>query len=439
MNAELHTTVVLLFVALAISLVGNLLVIISALVNRELRNNTGLLIMNLAISDLCITCFSLPLRLCQILGWNWSDDFTSCGITVSFTIFFFTASNFNLFLVTMDRFLGVLWPIRYRIRVSKRKINVVICCSWLLACFIAFFPKFAIGEQENDSITKLNFICMFGTVLHPGYLIFMEVFTLFIPWTLMIVMYSAIVRTVFKSATNNSSHKSQSRREHNTNTNANANTNTSLTSNRRAKEIKLAKGVLVIVIIYSVLMVPIAVIDLLGLIGGIQVPLSAIRITVLMAYLNPAVNPPVYAATSKKYKDTFARIFTCRRIINSTLGLLSSKVVSLNDQFRYRKEAKRRHRFPDSSSIAPPCSSTDSHDISGAPFHKQQGKLMQGPQVRPPKGSESVVPIFTITEEVEIPFVRPVQVNFSSEIEDLTEQILEEKQQNPQLQNEKLN
>ena len=196
MDAEFYVTVTLLFLIMTLSLLGNIILIISVLTTRELKGHTGILILNLSISDLCITCFSLPLRLCQMFGANWSNNYVSCSITVALTISFFTASNFNLLLVTLDRFLNVLYPAKYRLNLTKLKLRVAIAVSWLASCFIAFLPMFLARAKKIAKSVDTAFVCRYETVLFPKYLIFVVFFTLLVPWVSMISMYAAILKVV---------------------------------------------------------------------------------------------------------------------------------------------------------------------------------------------------------------------------------------------------
>ena len=197
MDAEFYMTVTVLFLIMALSLLGNIILIISVLTTRELKGHTSILILNLSVSDLCITCFSLPLRLCQIFGANWSNNYVFCSITVALTISFFTASNFNLFLVTLDRFLNVLYPAEYRLNLTKCKLRVAIAVSWLASFFIAFLPMFFAEAKKSAKSVDTVFVCRFETVLFPKYLIFVVVFTLLVPWVSMISMYVAILKVAF--------------------------------------------------------------------------------------------------------------------------------------------------------------------------------------------------------------------------------------------------
>ena len=302
MSTEKYITIAFLFAMMAISLIGNLLVISSAALSKKLRRVTHILIFNLALSDLCITCFSLPLRLSRLLGYEWGEGFTPCSFTVACTMFFFSCSNYNLFLVTLDRFLGVCFPLKYRARASTNKVCYFILTSWVLAGTVSFAPLFGLG-QLKENVRELTFVCTFGDILRTEYIVSVEFATLFLPWIVMIILYMFILKTGFNSVSFSSK-------------NASVDISHSLRLRERmerqkAQEIKLARAIFIILSLYTVFMVPIGVIDTLETLG-VYVPVTAIKVTVSLAYINPAVNPPVYAANSQEYRRIFLRMLCCK-------------------------------------------------------------------------------------------------------------------------------
>eukprot|EP00112_Aurelia_sp_Birch-Aquarium-sp1_P006994 Seg1763.8 transcript_id=Seg1763.8/GoldUCD/mRNA.D3Y31 product="G-protein coupled receptor 84" protein_id=Seg1763.8/GoldUCD/D3Y31 len=96
---------------------------------------------------------------------------------------------------------------------------------------------------------------------------------------------------------------------------------------RKLQESKLIKGVFIILIFYTFQMVPFGFIDLLELNGTISVSEVVIRIAMILAYLNSAVNPPIYAASNKRYRVSFWGILSSCRLVGQVQNNTGGRVV----------------------------------------------------------------------------------------------------------------
>ena len=429
-DIEAIVTAVILSLLLVTSLIGNCLTIVATMRNTRLRSYTSLLVCNLAVSDFMITCINLPIRILQLFGSDWSTHgLTQCKANVAITCFLFTTSNANLFLITLDRFLGVSFPLRYRGLMTLRKLVCAVFLAWIYAFMVATFPFVVAGEkpvvEENDSAAATNgktesttpviTVCTFSTALNQEYLLFVEFGTFFTSWLLMLVMYVCILKTLYasqhsklrsiaqlsnsstvsnnnKSSTHNNSKnnicKSIKINENHTiikthkvlqrtnrelsieavagngvpqhigtdniafsrsvgTTPAEVDDGGKLHATRKEsrgvqlmrtirREVKLAKSVLIILMLYTILLVPIATIDIVDTISGEPiVPLIVVKVALVLAYANPAVNPPVYALTSSRYREAFARLLCCSTKKHG--GRRESNVNNLSRRFK-RKE-----------------------------------------------------------------------------------------------------
>jgi allatostatin receptor len=54
-----------------LGLLGNLLVIVAVISNRHMRSTTYILILNLAVADVCFIVFCLPFAAIQYILWVW--------------------------------------------------------------------------------------------------------------------------------------------------------------------------------------------------------------------------------------------------------------------------------------------------------------------------------------------------------------------------------
>ena len=87
-TAEIILETVILGAVELFAFVGNLLVIISSLRNRNLRTTTNLYIKGLALSDLLAACITMPMTLVTIVTGDWNFGTAGTYIQGFFCPFF---------------------------------------------------------------------------------------------------------------------------------------------------------------------------------------------------------------------------------------------------------------------------------------------------------------------------------------------------------------
>ena len=304
------TTLFLLSLLIFFSLAGNLLIIISAIVNKKLRSATHILILNLAISDLLISTFSLPLRTIRLASTaslmtpSSARSTLFCRLTTALSITLFASSNFNLFLLTLDRYIGIKFPLQYKVRPKSVKLAVCITISWVLALITGIFPLLVPYFLQQ---TKGDFACTFGSTLTKSYHSFVTVLILFAPFFIMVVLYISILRTVHQSwnfsTTDDDTEMKQEK--------PGCRRCSIAPEVFKGKEIKLTKVICAILAIHCVCLVPISVIDLLYTFHAVHPHKLVTKICLGLSYFHQVINPPIYATACKEYKLTFLKILSC--------------------------------------------------------------------------------------------------------------------------------
>lgn len=299
--------IVFLAVLILLSILGNILVIFSAIFNKKLRKYTHFLIMNLALSDLLISSFSLTLRLLRLIASKDMSLFPHlssevfCRYTTCLTISLFASSNFNLLLLTADRFFAINHALYYKLFFKRRHMCLLIAISWVLAFATGMTPAMIKDIQTSDSDSKNDLACTYASVIDQNYTVFVIIFTFFAPLSVMIVFYASIIKKVRST---HSSYEESSQRH--------PQMRTSLTPAAiKRRERRISMGILCLLGAHTVLLAPISILDLVQVFGRIKTPSLAIEICLLLTYTNPVVNAPVYAAASKDYYKTFTELLCC--------------------------------------------------------------------------------------------------------------------------------
>ncbi|XP_064799851.1 neuropeptide FF receptor 1-like [Oncorhynchus masou masou] len=127
-------------VVLLLCVGGNVLVSLVVLRNRNMRSVTNLFILNLAISDLLIGVFCVPTTLIDSLISGWPFGQITCTMSNLVQGMSVSASVFTLVAIAVDRFTGIVYPFRHRIRPVTALLTILFI--WVLA-FAVICPSAA--------------------------------------------------------------------------------------------------------------------------------------------------------------------------------------------------------------------------------------------------------------------------------------------------------
>ena len=122
---------------------GNVLVLLAIIIdpNRNLRSPFNVLVANLAAADLIVGCFALPMSVefyireasSQRLKLLPRDDARRVGYFISST-----ASLFSLAALTVDRFIAITYPMKYRAKLNSRRTAVISLGIWIVSIGFPF-------------------------------------------------------------------------------------------------------------------------------------------------------------------------------------------------------------------------------------------------------------------------------------------------------------
>lgn len=116
--------------------VGNLLVLISFRINKQLRTVTNYFLLSLAIADFTIGSFSMPIFFAFFEQDRWPFDSLLCDIWLSVDYTISNASVANLLLICFDRYFSITRPLTYRSKRTPRRAWIMIGCAWIISCLI---------------------------------------------------------------------------------------------------------------------------------------------------------------------------------------------------------------------------------------------------------------------------------------------------------------
>ncbi|CAF1496031.1 unnamed protein product, partial [Didymodactylos carnosus] len=113
---------------------GNILVLHAIRTEKRLRTVSNLFILSLAIADLAVGLLVMPLSSVTIVAGRWPFKHNViCLIWLSTDYVASTASIFNLFILSLDRYWAVVHPLRYLRNRTRKRATTFILLIWLIA------------------------------------------------------------------------------------------------------------------------------------------------------------------------------------------------------------------------------------------------------------------------------------------------------------------
>ncbi|XP_060698267.1 alpha-2A adrenergic receptor [Hemiscyllium ocellatum] len=136
---------------MALTIFGNVLVIIAVFTSRALRAPQNLFLVSLATADILVATLVMPFSLAKELMGYWYFGRLWCQVHLAFDVLFCTASIAHLCAISLDRYWSISQAIEYNLKRTPRRIKGIIGMVWVIAAAISCPPLITNTHQELDS------------------------------------------------------------------------------------------------------------------------------------------------------------------------------------------------------------------------------------------------------------------------------------------------
>nr|XP_031830179.1 trissin receptor-like [Nomia melanderi] len=181
---------------------GNLMVIFVVSFSRRLRSITNFFLANLAVADFCVGVFCVYQTLTNYLTNSWQLGDLLCKVYMFVHALSYTASVLILVLVCVERYLAIVYPIKCRSVLTRRRLRLVVALVWLIAAIYASPRFFYVETVSNRLITgDVDIICIANIKKHnKNVLEALNLVLLYlVPLCLMTCLYSRIAIGLWRS------------------------------------------------------------------------------------------------------------------------------------------------------------------------------------------------------------------------------------------------
>lgn len=284
-------------VSILLGTLGNLLVIISVIINRNMRSTTNFFVASLAAADLVVTASCMPLfYIYNVLTWpDWPFGKAGCSILSYLVHMSVMASALSLLSISYDRFLSVFFPMRKFI--TKNRAKMLVASIWFVSPLL-LLPSLLhhdVKDTIKDNKTEVMCVESWDTEQKLRSYQLYRVFFYFLFVLQISVLYFLIGFRLYT--------RQQPGEQ---------------TCQNKAKELlnkrKIIKMLFLVVALFTLCWLPYIINKLLNIYPprrGFVAPTLFVSVGNFLGLLNSVANPLVYAVLNKNFRTAFKNALRC--------------------------------------------------------------------------------------------------------------------------------
>lgn len=285
------------------SLLGNSLVILVIFKNRSMRSTINYFIVNMATSDIIFTVFVIPRMISELhsTDYRWFIGGMFGTLLCKFDYFIQDVSTavsiLSLVAIAIDRFYGVVFPMKVGIMNGGSFRRAVLVATWFMGALLhlPYFYAYKLYASHGDTFCSLDWSPF---VDHDKalkvYFLILSITFFFFPATILTIVYSIIIITLKRQKfPGNQSLKDKKR-----------------VAKRNRSVLRM---VVAVVVVFICCWLPVNVSIYIALFRwGSDLPCHAGLLffcVILVAYSNGCISPSLYFIFNDNFRQGFRKVF----------------------------------------------------------------------------------------------------------------------------------
>ncbi|XP_072252964.1 trace amine-associated receptor 13c-like [Leuresthes tenuis] len=270
---EVMLTYIILSSISVLTAVLNVLVIISISHFRKLHTPTNLLLLSLAVSDFFVGLF-LFFQIVLIDGCWYLGDLM-CTLYQYLAYIITSASIGTMVIISIDRYVAICYPMHYTSKITQKRMKICVCVCWI--CSLIFQSLILMDNLKQPGRYNSCFgECAFVINYIAGYADL--TFSFIVPIAVIIVLYLRVFVVAVSQARAMRSHITATNLKH------------SVTAKK--SELKAARTLGVVVVVFLLCMCPFYCVALSGQDSSLSA--SSATFVICLVYFNSCLNPIIY-------------------------------------------------------------------------------------------------------------------------------------------------
>ncbi|KAL0178843.1 hypothetical protein M9458_024285 [Cirrhinus mrigala] len=176
-----------------VTIIGNILVLVSFKVNKQLKTVNNYYLLSLAFADLIIGVLSMNLYTTYIIMDQWALGNWACDLWLAVDYVASNASVMNLLVISFDRYFSVTRPLTYRAKRTTKRAMTMIGLAWSIS-FILWAPAILFWQYFVGKRTVPQDECYIQFLSEPITTFCTAIAAFYLPVTIMTVLYWRIYK-----------------------------------------------------------------------------------------------------------------------------------------------------------------------------------------------------------------------------------------------------
>ncbi|XP_071336378.1 muscarinic acetylcholine receptor M3 isoform X1 [Trachinotus anak] len=176
-----------------VTIIGNILVVVSFKVNRQLKTVNNYFLLSLAVADLIIGVISMNLYTAYLVMGYWAMGNWACDLWLAIDYVASNASVMNLLVISFDRYFSITRPLTYRAKRTTKRAGIMIGLAWFVS-LVLWAPAILLWQYFEGERTVPSGQCYIQFLTEPTITFCTAMAAFYLPVTIMSVLYWRIYK-----------------------------------------------------------------------------------------------------------------------------------------------------------------------------------------------------------------------------------------------------